>query len=106
MLDEAGAEAALALGLRRIALRDALAEYDEAAMKGALRGIALLRALEISRFCGACGSPLADKAADIEAGEEDPGGRICLSCGRVHFPRISPAVIVLIRKGAARPARA
>jgi NAD+ diphosphatase len=99
MLDEAGAEAALALGLRRIALRQSLSEYDEADLKGALHGIALLRALEISRFCGACGSPLSDKAAALEAGDEDPGGRICLSCGRVHFPRISPAVIVLVRKG-------
>jgi NAD+ diphosphatase len=32
-------------------------------------------------------------------GSEDSGGRFCTSCGRVHFPRISPAVIVLIRKG-------
>ena len=79
MLDEAGAEAALALGLRRIALRRSLSEYDEADLKGALHGIALLRALEISRFCGACGSPLSDKAAAaLEAGDDDPGGRICL----------------------------
>ena len=100
MLDEAGAEALLSLGMRRVGIRQSLAEYDEADLKGALRGIALLRALEVSRFCGACGSPLSDKsAADVEAGDDDPGGRICRSCGRVHFPRISPAVIVLIRKG-------
>ncbi len=95
MLDDPGAEAALSPGLRRITLRDALAEFPADQMKPALRGIALLRWLETARFCGACGSPLADKD---DAGE-DSGGRFCASCGRVHFPRISPAVIVLIRKG-------
>jgi NAD+ diphosphatase len=100
MLDESGAEAALALGLRRVALRQSLAEYDELAMKGALRGVAILRALEIARFCGACGSPLADKErGGPDECEADSGGRVCSGCGRVHFPRISPAVIVLIRKG-------
>jgi NAD+ diphosphatase len=101
MLSEEGVEAALAaLGLRRVALRQSLAEYDENSMKSALRGIALLRALEVSRFCGACGSPLRDSRGKGEEGaDEAPGGRICPACGRVHFPRISPAVIVLIRKG-------
>jgi NADH pyrophosphatase NudC (nudix superfamily) len=95
MLDDHEAEAALGPALRRITIRDALAEFPAAAMRPVLRGIALLRWLEIARFCGACGSPLADK----DMGSEDSGGRFCTSCGRVHFPRISPAVIVLIRKG-------
>jgi NAD+ diphosphatase len=96
MLDEAAArEAASALGLRRITLRSALSELSAEEARGALRGMALLRALEVARFCGACGSPLADK----EPGGEDAGGRQCASCGRVFFPRISPAVILLIRKG-------
>jgi NAD+ diphosphatase len=64
-------------------------------MVPALRGMALLRWLETARFCGACGSPLEDK----EGGGDDAGGRACTACGRLHFPRISPAVIVLIRKG-------
>jgi NAD+ diphosphatase len=100
MLDEKAADAAVALGLRRISLRQSLSEYGEEAVKGALRGVALLRALEVARFCGACGSPLADKdEGGAEGHEEDSGGRICSGCGRVHFPRISPAVIVLISKG-------
>ncbi len=105
MLDETGAaRAALELALRRIPVRFSLSEYDEASVRGALRALALLRALEVSRFCGACGSPLADKAAKGaegrgEEGDEDAGGRSCAACGRVFFPRISPAVIVLIRKG-------
>jgi NAD+ diphosphatase len=100
MLSEEGAEAALALGLKRLPVRFSLAEYDEIRAKGALRALALLRALEVSRFCGACGSPLADKEpGGDEEREEDAGGRLCAACGRVFFPRISPAVIVLIRKG-------
>ncbi len=101
MLDEGGAEAAMlgALseveGLRRIPLRQALSEYPAEAIKGALRGAALLRWLETARYCGACGAPLADK----DAGSEDYGARSCAACGRAYFPRISPAVIVLIRKG-------
>jgi NAD+ diphosphatase len=95
MLDDQRAEAALGPSLRRITLRDALAEFPAEAMRPALRGIALLRWLETARFCGACGAPLADK----DRGSEDSGGRFCTACGRVHFPRISPAVIVLIRKG-------
>jgi NAD+ diphosphatase len=101
MLSEEGAAAAaIALGLRRFPVRFSLAEYDELSVKGALRGLALLRALEVARFCGACGSPLADKRGKgAEEREEDSGGRFCAACGRVYFPRISPAVIVLIRKG-------
>jgi NAD+ diphosphatase len=100
MLSEEGAVAARALGLKRIAVRFSLAECDERSVKGAIRGLALLRALEVSRFCGACGFPLADKAGmGAEGREEDSGGRFCAACGRVYFPRISPAVIVLIRKG-------
>jgi NAD+ diphosphatase len=98
--DEDARAAEAALGLRRITFRQSLAEYDEASEKGALRGIALLRSLDVSRFCGACGSPLRDSKGKAEEGsDEAANGRICPACGRVHFPRISPAIIVLIRKG-------
>jgi NAD+ diphosphatase len=99
LLDEEGAALALrAKGegeLRRLNLREALGLYGADAMKPTLRGIALLRALDASRFCGFCGSPLRDNGPE----GRDGAGRICPSCGRLHFPRISPAVIVLIRKG-------
>jgi NAD+ diphosphatase len=95
MLDEAGARAAVALGLRRMPLREALADRSPEAIRPALRGMALLRWLETARFCGACGSPLRDEETD----GVDPGSRKCAACGRAHFPRISPAIIVLVRKG-------
>ncbi len=96
MLDEGGARSALARGLRRMTLREALAEQSPERMRPALRGMALLRSAETARFCGACGAPLRDS----EAGGGEAGySRVCVDCGRIHFPKISPAVILLIRKG-------
>jgi len=100
-LDDEGASAAAAFagGTKRMSLRQALGEYDSAAIAGALRGAALLRWLETARFCGACGGPLSDQeGAGDRPVAEDPGGRACASCGRVFFPRISPAAIVLVRR--------
>jgi NAD+ diphosphatase len=54
----------------------------------------LLRAYHImqwkrdSAFCGTCGHPNADSPSEL--------ARLCPVCGRVEFPRISPAVIVII----------
>ncbi|MDR1128729.1 MAG: NAD(+) diphosphatase [Treponema sp.] len=57
----------------------------------------LLRAYHImqwkkdSAFCGSCGRPNADSPSEL--------ARRCPSCGRVEFPRISPAIIVIITNG-------
>jgi NAD+ diphosphatase len=54
----------------------------------------LLRAYHImqwrrdSAFCGSCGHPNTDAPAEL--------ARLCPACGRTEFPRISPAIIVLI----------
>lgn len=48
----------------------------------------------VSRFCSFCGAPLVDGQ-----GRETEGARVCPGCGRAHFPRISPAVIVLVNRG-------
>jgi NAD+ diphosphatase len=47
-----------------------------------------------SAFCGSCGSPNGDAPAEL--------ARLCPACGRLEFPRISPAVIVLIIRGDGR----
>ena len=41
-----------------------------------------------SRFCGTCGAENKDSAAEVQ--------RICPRCGRSEFPRICPAIIVII----------
>jgi len=43
------------------------------------------------QFCGSCGGRLKSRA-DIRAKE-------CDACGRMEFPRISPAIIVLVERG-------
>jgi NAD+ diphosphatase len=55
---------------------------------------ALFRAYHImqwrreSAFCGSCGSPNTDAPDEL--------ARLCPACGRREYPRISPAIIVLI----------
>jgi NAD+ diphosphatase len=44
-----------------------------------------------SRFCGRCGAENRDKI--------DERAKLCPSCGRIEFPRISPAVIVAVTRG-------
>jgi NAD+ diphosphatase len=45
---------------------------------------------EESRFCGSCGHP------NTDAGNGEYA-RVCPRCGRKEFPRISPAILVLIK---------
>ncbi|MFI7523758.1 NAD(+) diphosphatase [Micromonospora globbae] len=82
-LDVAGA--ASAVDVRRLAGRLSAAE---AAAQAYGRG--LLHWHRQQRWCGACGATTAARA----------GGhvRVCTAaeCGRLHFPRIEPAVIVLV----------
>jgi NAD+ diphosphatase len=59
---------------------------DQAAELAYARG--LLRWHREQRFCGACGG-----GTD---GRDGGHHRQCRGCGRLHFPRIEPAVIVLV----------
>jgi NAD+ diphosphatase len=43
-----------------------------------------------TRFCGQCGSETRQS--------REERAKVCSSCGRVTYPRISPAIIVLIRR--------
>lgn len=43
------------------------------------------------RFCGRCGSPTQTNAADR--------GKVCPECRHMAFPRLSPAMIVLVERG-------
>ena len=57
-----------------------------------LRAFHLVQWRRESRFCGRCG------AANTDAPHET--ARLCPSCGRLEYPRISPAVITLITNDA------
>ena len=72
-------------------LLDTLAE-DRLAL--AARALELLEFDRAHRFCGACGAPTTPRT--------DPPARRCSApdCGREHFPRVSPVVIVAVERGA------
>lgn len=44
-----------------------------------------------TQFCGYCGKPYGRK--------EDERAKMCINCGSIQYPRISPAIIVGIKKG-------
>ncbi|HOM91790.1 MAG TPA: NAD(+) diphosphatase [Rectinema sp.] len=56
----------------------------------------------VSRFCGACGNLLVDAKENEEVKErlDDNAyaARFCPSCKRIFFPRMSPAVIILVHR--------
>jgi NAD+ diphosphatase len=43
------------------------------------------------QFCGRCGEPTEDHATDR--------AKVCKSCGLVSYPKLSPSIIVLVRRG-------
>ncbi|HEY5341092.1 MAG TPA: NAD(+) diphosphatase [Candidatus Aquilonibacter sp.] len=78
-------------GLRRIGLRAVYGELGAAAFAIASRAAQLLTWDREHRFCGACGT-----ATQRAAGEP---ARICPACNLHAYPRISPAIMVLIHRG-------
>lgn len=61
-------------------------------MTSLLARAAQLRRFEQShRFCGACATPLQQNHHDL--------GKRCPSCGEHYYPRLSPAMMVLITRG-------
>ena len=64
---------------------------DEELMGLAGRAAQIAEWARTHRFCGACGSPTV-----LAAGERCFK---CAACGHMAYPRISPAMMVLIRKG-------
>jgi NAD+ diphosphatase len=53
-----------------------------------LRAYHILQWWRDSAYCGSCGGPNGDAPAEL--------ARLCPACGRLEYPRISPAIIVLI----------
>lgn len=94
-LDGAAAERlSRVLRFERIPVRQMISIVSQEAARFVLKAYAHAHWAEVSRYCGACGSPLATGHA-----HGDPGGKYCPACKRFFFPKISPAIIVLIRKG-------
>lgn len=79
-------------GFRRVKVRQLLGDLDSQQSALALTALAYANWANVSSYCGACGGALA------EGRGEQSGAKVCVHCGRAFFPRISPAIIVLIRK--------
>ena len=71
-------------------LRYLYGKIDETFHKAAMRAVHLIEWDKNERFCGRCGAKTKDKT--------DTNAKECTRCGHVTFPRISPAVIVLVEK--------
>lgn len=91
--DETVVSEALRAGAARLLVREALSLLREDHARLALRAMALKNWELHSNFCMSCGAPLARGSG------ESAGGKACSACGRSHFPKISPAVIVLVTDG-------
>jgi NAD+ diphosphatase len=72
-------------------LRSLFGELDETLLGVAMRAVQVAEWARTHRFCGACGSGTA-----LAGGERCFK---CVNCGHMAYPRISPAMMVLIRKG-------
>lgn len=72
-------------------LRSLFGNVDDGFVGLAGRAFQIAEWARTHRFCGACGTPMA-RAAGERAFK-------CPSCGHTAYPRISPAMMVLIRKG-------
>ena len=91
-LDASGAGGVtLPPGLRAAGLRQWFGELNDTDLAIAMRAIQLLEWDRTHRFCGACGTRT----------EHLPGERArrCASCGLSTYPRIAPAMMVMVTRG-------
>jgi len=72
-------------------LRTLFGAIDDKLLAVAARAFQIVEWARTHRYCGACGTPT----------EALPGERCmrCPACGQVAYPRISPAMMVLVRDG-------
>ncbi|QSZ67029.1 NAD(+) diphosphatase [Methanofollis aquaemaris] len=78
-------------GLTPQGLRDLFCRVDEESLAIAGRAVQLVHFDETTRFCGRCGEPAVRKEGEV--------AKVCPRCGGVVYPALTPAVIVLVRRG-------
>jgi NAD+ diphosphatase len=78
-------------GLRAANLRNWFGVLDDETLGIAMRAVQVLEWDRTHRYCGACGTPT----------EQEPHERSkrCPACGLIAYPRISPAMMVLVSRG-------
>ncbi len=71
-------------------LRSVIGAAESPSWHPAARALALLNWRAATRFCGRCGAPNGDKPDEL--------ARWCPACGAITYPRISPAVLAVVRR--------
>jgi NAD+ diphosphatase len=77
-------------GMRWSGLRALYGTLEDTVFAIAGRGFQIMDWDRSHQFCGRCGT-----ATVLKAGERS---RVCPSCRQVHYPRIAPAIMALIRR--------
>ncbi len=72
-------------------LRQLYGRLDEDLFWIAGRAVQIIDWDRTHRFCGRCGTPLRTKSTER--------AKECPQCGLLHFPRLAPAIIVLVERG-------
>lgn len=84
-------ETPLPKGMALEGLRQVYGRLDEDLFWIATRAVQIVDWDRTHRFCGRCGSPLRLKTTER--------AKECPDCGLLHFPRLAPAIIVLVERG-------
>jgi NAD+ diphosphatase len=88
---EAAPEAAAPAGLSWSGLRPLFGMLDDPVFAIAGRAVQVVDWDRSHQFCGRCGAPTV--ASQTERCRE------CPQCGQLHYPRIAPVVMALVRRG-------
>ena len=81
----------LPAGMERSGLRALFGVLDDTLFALAGRAFQIVDWDRSHQFCGRCGT-----ATVLKEGERS---RVCPSCAQLHYPRIAPAIMVLVRRG-------
>jgi NAD+ diphosphatase len=84
-------EAAAAPGYAFRTLRSFFGTADDGLLAVAFRAKQVAEWARTHRFCGACGGPTARLSGER--------AMKCAACGHAAYPRVSPAMMVLVRRG-------
>ena len=78
-------------GMEFVDLRQAHSEISEGCFELVNKAVQVMEWDRTNQFCSRCGTKTRQKPGER--------GKECPACGELFYPRISPAVIVLIKKG-------
>jgi NAD+ diphosphatase len=88
---ELAEETTLPPGMTLEGLRQVYGRLDETLFWVATRAVQIVDWDRTHLFCSRCGTPLRTKKTER--------AKECPSCGQLHFPRLAPAIIVVVQRG-------